>query len=46
MTFCECVDAHEYLGPGVGMIIKRGCSNYERALGLRQVRDRPEADGR
>jgi hypothetical protein len=27
------LDAHENLGPGVGMIIKRGCSNYERALG-------------
>jgi hypothetical protein len=27
------LDAHEHLGSGVAMVIKRGCSNYERALG-------------
>jgi hypothetical protein len=27
------IDAHPELGPGVAMMIKRGCSNYERALG-------------
>lgn len=29
----EAIDAHPLLGPGVGMTIKRGCSNYEAALG-------------
>ncbi|HEX3918953.1 MAG TPA: hypothetical protein VHW60_16570 [Caulobacteraceae bacterium] len=37
------LDAHEHLGPDVGMIIKRGCSNYERALG---PSDRYEIDPR
>jgi hypothetical protein len=27
------LDQHEFLGPGVVMMIKRGCSNYERRLG-------------
>jgi hypothetical protein len=27
------IDAHPDLGPDVDMIIKRGCSNYERAMG-------------
>jgi hypothetical protein len=29
----ERIDAHSQLGPGVKMIIKRGCTNYERACG-------------
>ncbi len=27
------VDAHEHLGPSVSMVIKRGCTNYERKCG-------------
>lgn len=37
------LDQHPDLGPGVGMMIKRGCSNYERALG---PSDRYEIDPR
>ncbi|MEI9992437.1 MAG: hypothetical protein WDM86_20685 [Rhizomicrobium sp.] len=29
----EIIDAHPLLGPGVAMSIKRGCSEYEAALG-------------
>ena len=37
------LDEHEHLGPGAAMTIKRGCSNYERALG---PSDRYEIDPR
>jgi hypothetical protein len=29
----DVIDAHPKLGPGVKMVIKRGCTNYERACG-------------